>query len=426
MDQSPNLALPYIMAAQAQKHITHNEAIRALDTLVHLAVLDRSLAAPPASPADGDRYIVAASPTGDWAGKTNAIAAYEDGLWSFHVPNKGWIAWVCDESIAVFFNGTSWTSIVAGGGLQGSFSDVGINASSDATNKLALSSTASLFNHAGASHQLKINKAAAANSASVLFQTGFSGRAEFGTTGDDDFHVKVSANGSAWNEAIVINRSTGAVSLPLTAASMVERIYITSATWTKPAGLKAVRVTVVGGGGGGGGCTGAASSYAVGGGGGGGGTSTKLILAATLGATEAVTVGAGGAAGANTGGTGGTGGTSSFGAHASATGGGGTGMATGTTALGVAGGLGGVGSLGTNNLEGDGGGSALRVSGTAGISGKGGASTNGGGGRGALGNLAGDPGGLRGGGGGGASTNSATAQAGGAGAGGVVIVEEFY
>lgn len=47
-DSTPNLALPYIMAAQAQKHVTHYEAIRALDAIVQLGVVDRDLAAAPA------------------------------------------------------------------------------------------------------------------------------------------------------------------------------------------------------------------------------------------------------------------------------------------------------------------------------------------------------------------------------------------
>ena len=61
--------LPYLAAAQAQKHVTHNEALRRLDAVVQLAVLDATLAAPPASPDEGDRYIVAASATGAWAGQ---------------------------------------------------------------------------------------------------------------------------------------------------------------------------------------------------------------------------------------------------------------------------------------------------------------------------------------------------------------------
>ena len=88
MAETPNLGLPYLLAAQSQKHVTHNDAIRALDALVQIAVLDRSLAAPPASPADGDRYIVDSSPTGAWAGQASNIAAYQDGAWMFYPPNE--------------------------------------------------------------------------------------------------------------------------------------------------------------------------------------------------------------------------------------------------------------------------------------------------------------------------------------------------
>ena len=59
-DTTTHLLLPYILAAQAQKHVTHNEALRILDGLVQLSVLDRDLTAPPGSPAEGDRDIVAA------------------------------------------------------------------------------------------------------------------------------------------------------------------------------------------------------------------------------------------------------------------------------------------------------------------------------------------------------------------------------
>ena len=59
-DISPILSLPYILPAQAQKHVTHNEALRLLDVMVQLAVLNRNLSAAPALPAIGDRHIVAA------------------------------------------------------------------------------------------------------------------------------------------------------------------------------------------------------------------------------------------------------------------------------------------------------------------------------------------------------------------------------
>src|SRR5215213_4910455 len=59
MTTTPHLALPLIAAAQAQKYVTHNEALFAVDALLHCAVKDKDLAAPPASPAEGDRYIIA-------------------------------------------------------------------------------------------------------------------------------------------------------------------------------------------------------------------------------------------------------------------------------------------------------------------------------------------------------------------------------
>ena len=81
---------------------------------------------------------------------------------------------------------------------------------------LSLAADATLLNHDGDGHQLKINKASAGDTASLLYQDAFSGRAELGLAGDDDFHFKVSADGASWKEAILIDRSTGAVTLPFT------------------------------------------------------------------------------------------------------------------------------------------------------------------------------------------------------------------
>jgi Protein of unknown function (DUF2793) len=81
---TPNLNLPYIAAGQAQKHVTHNEAIRALDAVVQLSVLDRGLTSPPGSPVEGDRHIVAAGATGAWSTHDLEIAAWQDGAWAFY------------------------------------------------------------------------------------------------------------------------------------------------------------------------------------------------------------------------------------------------------------------------------------------------------------------------------------------------------
>ena len=108
MSNSANLGLPFIEAAQAQKHVTHNEALKALDTVVQLAVLDRDFTAAPGSPANGDRYIVAAGATGSWSGKDGEIAAFQDGAWVFYAPREGWLAWVADEDKLVAWGGSTW------------------------------------------------------------------------------------------------------------------------------------------------------------------------------------------------------------------------------------------------------------------------------------------------------------------------------
>ncbi|WP_324615024.1 DUF2793 domain-containing protein [Hyphomicrobium album] len=249
MDSTPNLGLPYIMAAQSQKHVTHNEAIRALDAVVQLSVLDRHLGAPPSSPAEGARYIVATSPSGGWSGQAGKVAAYQDGAWMFYVPSEGWIAWVADEDIAVVWTGSAWGSLATGegggGGGDGDFETLGINATADTTNRLAVSSDATLLNHDGDGHQLKINKAEVGDTASLLYQTGFSGRAELGLAGDDDLHFKVSADGATWKEAIVIDRGSGEVSFPFTSlgeggsGAPTDGEYIVKAA---SAGLSAERV----------------------------------------------------------------------------------------------------------------------------------------------------------------------------------------
>ena len=86
---------------------------------------------------------------------------------------------------------------------------LGVNATADATNKLSVSSSAVLFNNIGNGVQLKVNKNTLTDTASLLYQTGFSGRAEMGATGDDSFHIKVSPDGATWKEGMLIDASTG-------------------------------------------------------------------------------------------------------------------------------------------------------------------------------------------------------------------------
>lgn len=215
-DTTPLLKLPYLLASQAQKHVTANAAFGVLDVLVQLAVADRDSATPPLSPAEGDRYIVAAGSTGAWADHAGEIAAWQDGAWSFHAPCTGWLVWVADEQALLVWDGAGWIAAALSG--VNPVARVGVNATADATNRLAVKSDAVLFSHddvTPGSGDLRavMNKAAAAKTASLVFQTGWSGRAEIGTAGDDKLHVKVSNTGTAWLEAMVIDPATGYVGI---------------------------------------------------------------------------------------------------------------------------------------------------------------------------------------------------------------------
>lgn len=115
-EESAKLRIPYIAAAQAQKHVTHNEAMTLLDTLVQLSVIDKDLLGPPGAPDEGDCYIVAGgggTATGAWVGWENRVARYIDGEWRSYLPGtgdgSGWLAWVQDEDAMYRFDGADWT-----------------------------------------------------------------------------------------------------------------------------------------------------------------------------------------------------------------------------------------------------------------------------------------------------------------------------
>jgi Protein of unknown function (DUF2793) len=210
-DDTTILSLPLILPAQAQKHVTHNEALVALDLIVQLAVINRTLTTAPALPSIGDRHIVAAGATGPWVGQSGRIALFTEAGWQFTVPLPGWQAYVMAESQMAFYNGLTWIALSDGPFTVG---QLGVSATADATNRLTVSAPATLLNHAGSGHQLKLNKAVASDTASLLFQTGFSGRAEMGTAGSDDFSVKVSADGTTFFTALEADAATGEVLLP--------------------------------------------------------------------------------------------------------------------------------------------------------------------------------------------------------------------
>lgn len=238
---------------------------------------------------------------------------------------------------------------------------------------------------------------------------------------------------TAGNNTTITNGSNSitvgtTVSNPLI-TQVVVQTFTSSGTYTPTSGMRFCTIECVGGGGGGGGCAASSTNPAAGAGGGGGGYSRRTVTAATVGASQTVTIGAAGAAGTAGANAGGTGGTTSVGALISATGGtGGAGGVAGTTG-GFQQGLGGTGSTGDINIAGGPGSPALYLSGAIVSSGNGGNSYFGAGAGGKTAgssSSAGTAGTVGGGGGSGAYQVAVNTNfAGGAGGAGLVIITEF-
>jgi hypothetical protein len=213
--------LPYIMPNQAQSHVTHNEALRRLDAMVHISVASRSLPAPPPGPAAGEAYLVPeAGASGAFAGHEEELATFQDGTWFFVRPGPGWVVHVEDEALLLVHLVDGWKAFVSADTMLAE--TLGINTMSDETNRFALKSDAALFSHAAETGgsgdmRLKLNRQTSSSTASLLFQSAWSGRAEMGLAGDDKWRLKVSADGGSWADALIVDGSTGRVGVGIAA-----------------------------------------------------------------------------------------------------------------------------------------------------------------------------------------------------------------
>lgn len=241
-DQTPRLSLPYLMPSQAQKHVTHNEALKSLDLLVQLRIAGFDIETPPGSPNDGDTYALGGAPTGAWAGQGDQLAAWVDGGWVFFTPQDGFQAVDQTTGEIRVHQAGSWQSLALD---TENLSGVGIGTTSDATNRLSVVADATLLNHAGTDHQLKLNKAADTDTGTMVFQTGFSGRAEMGLAGDDDFSLKVSPDGSAWNTALQADGTSGFVTTPRLSTGTIKVFEDSVSSITTPGASGFVMITMV-------------------------------------------------------------------------------------------------------------------------------------------------------------------------------------
>ncbi|MFN3259908.1 MAG: DUF2793 domain-containing protein [Pikeienuella sp.] len=108
MSDTAKLALPLLSAAQAQKHVTVNEALARLDTITSAHLESAELSAPPPAPAEGDGYAVRTPGVAEWSARDGQVAFFLNGGWNFFSPPAGYAAWVADRAERMIFDGTTW------------------------------------------------------------------------------------------------------------------------------------------------------------------------------------------------------------------------------------------------------------------------------------------------------------------------------
>lgn len=108
-NETTRLGMPLLQPAQAQKHVTVNEALMRLDGLVNLVLQSLTVTVPPTAVVDGMCWGVPSGASGDWAGQGGAIAIGSNGGWVFVTPSAGMRARIADQGVEAVHDGTAWS-----------------------------------------------------------------------------------------------------------------------------------------------------------------------------------------------------------------------------------------------------------------------------------------------------------------------------
>jgi len=110
--------IPEIIVGQAQKEVTHNEGLYYIDALLKNPIIADNVTTPPATPNEGDFYIVPVGATGSWAGQDNKIAGYINNVWVFFTPFNGMSFFSIQYNDYIYYDGTNWVQYLSTIGLN--------------------------------------------------------------------------------------------------------------------------------------------------------------------------------------------------------------------------------------------------------------------------------------------------------------------
>mgnify|MGYP001287935908 CR=1 FL=1 len=209
MDTTDRFEIPLIAPSQAQKHVTHNEAVVLADGLLHLVLDTIGLNSPPPGATAPSAHAVGPAPVGVWSGHAGGIALLTSGGWLFLTPKPGMVAYRSDLALLVVYSLAGvWENISEHFSLS-RLDTLGIGTDPDSTNRFSVKSNAALLTALEAAgggngdFRLALNRELSSDVAAILFQSGYSGRAEFGLpAGAGDFELKTSADGTIWQTVL--------------------------------------------------------------------------------------------------------------------------------------------------------------------------------------------------------------------------------
>ncbi|AGT07717.1 DUF2793 domain-containing protein [Paracoccus aminophilus] len=147
-NETSNLALPLLLPAQAQKHVTVNDALLRLDGMVDLVLQSLSRTQPPAGVVDGMCWGVPPGAVNAWEGRGGQIAIGANGGWVFVTPRLGSRAYIADQGVPAIHDGALW---VPGALNMGAFGSglIAMQASDEVTLTAGASKEATLSIPAG-------------------------------------------------------------------------------------------------------------------------------------------------------------------------------------------------------------------------------------------------------------------------------------
>lgn len=108
VETTARLGLPLLQPGQAQKEMSHNEALAGLDLAVQAAVESIGTTEPPADPVPGQCWVVGDGASGAWAGRDGAVAGWTGSGWRFAVARAGLTVWSAEDGVFAIFDGSQW------------------------------------------------------------------------------------------------------------------------------------------------------------------------------------------------------------------------------------------------------------------------------------------------------------------------------